>query len=152
MVTVFTSHPLRPSLRRRLIDGLSDIHRDHPLLPSDPRGAAARVADSLQRWGLTAVRVRGRLALTAAEVDHVWLAVIDDDRTALDPAPWVLDAVFPLHEPLFAGSLPGYVAGTTSRAELTELAAAARIEDRVIGELPPHTVYRAAPGWVGRSG
>lgn len=146
MRMIYTSRPLDPSLRRPLVKVLAKVHADHPLLPSDPRGAAARVADILVRLGLNAVVIRGRLGLAAVEIDHVWLAVSDDRHDAA-PTPWVLDAVFPLHEPAFLGSLPGYVAGTTSREELSALAAAARIEDRVLGELPPHTVYWATPGW-----
>ncbi|CAN5856566.1 hypothetical protein BH24ACT15_BH24ACT15_19950 [soil metagenome] len=148
MRKIFASSPLEPSLREPLVKGLAQVHADHPLLPNDPRGAAARVAGLLDRLGWSAVVTRGRLGLAAVEIDHVWLAV-SSDRDHTEPAPWVLDAVFPLHEPSFLGSLPGYVAGTTSREELSALAAAARIEDRVLGEFPPDAVYWGTPGWGG---
>jgi glutathione S-transferase len=140
MVTTFTSVPVQPAVRDPLLDHLAAAHAERPLLPGDPRAVAARVEPVLQALGLTAVRIRGTVSWRGVEVDHVWLAV------GPDPA-WVLDAAFPLHVPAFAHALAGYVAGTVTAADLADLAAAARIEDRVVGTVPDPAVYRGRPYW-----
>lgn len=132
-------------MRAPLVSCLTDVHARQPLLPDNPRDAVARVDAHLDRFGVVAVRIRGTVSLSGVEVDHVWLAA----RVG-DGLPWVLDPAFPLHAPAFIACLAGYVAGTTTRSRLAEIAALTRIEDRVIGEVPIAAVYRGSPYW-GRS-
>jgi hypothetical protein len=139
MVTTFRSTPLDQQLRGPLLALLAAAHARKPLRPDDPRDAAARVIDGLRAMGLPAIRIRGTVSWRGVDVDHVWLAV------GGDPAPWVLDAAFPLHAPTFAAALAGWVAGTISSADLAAAAVPTRIEDRVIGTVPEPAVYRGRP-------
>lgn len=152
MVTAFTSVPLDPALRDALLDRLAETHARQPLGPDRPRDVIARVGPAVSALGLQAVRIRGTVSWRGVEVDHVWLAVAaarpaGPDGAADARAPWVLDAAFPLHAPEFAGALAGWVAGTTSMAELVGLARSAPMEDRVIGAVPDAAVYRGQPYW-----
>jgi hypothetical protein len=142
MVTTFASRPLDPALRGPLVERLVAVHAVRPLLPDDPRAVAGRVAAELEVLGLSAVRIRGTVSWRGVDVDHVWLAVAGPDEGS-----WVLDAAFPLHEVAFADALAGWVAGTRTSAELVEIAAATRIEDRVLGAFPQPAAYRGRPYW-----
>lgn len=136
---VFGSLTLNQSLRDQLLTGLEDVHAVRPLLPDDPRDTVLRVTPLLQDMGLQTTRIRGVVCLGGVEVDHVWLAV--------GTSSWVLDASFPLHSGAFVSLLPGYVAGTTSRQELSCAAAQTSVRDRVVANLPSRVQYRGSPYW-----
>lgn len=140
---LFTSVELDRDLRQQLLLRLAALHAERPLAADDPREVVARVSTPVSDLGLEAVRIRGTVSVSGVEVDHVWLAVAGQQ-------PWVLDASFPLLEPAFAALLAGYVAGTTTSAELAALASRLGVDRRVVGIIPPRTTYRGQPYWTAR--
>lgn len=140
---LFTSVELDRELRQQLLLRLAALHAQQPFAADDPRAVVDRVAAHVTELGLESVRIRGTVSVSGAEVDHVWLAVAGQQ-------PWVLDASFPLLEPAFAALLAGYVAGTTSSAELAALASTVGVDRRVVGLIPPRATYRGQPYWTAR--
>lgn len=145
--TTFGSVELDRPLRMVLLDRLAAAHAEQPLAADDPRGTAGRVSTHVTELGLQVERIRGTVSVAGVEVDHVWLAVRADGD---GPDRWVLDAAFPLLDPSFVGLLAGWVAGTTSTAELAASAAGAGVDRRVLGRIPDRATYRGQPVWRSR--
>lgn len=140
--------PLPARHARRITMRLGALHAQSCFDAADPRANARRVGAALTRMGIEVVAFRGWVELAGAEVDHVWLALVDGP--AWDGPARVLDVSFPLHDPGFADALRGWVAGGISGAELAATAARRPLADRVIGEWPPPARYVGAPIWASR--
>ena len=136
----FSSRPLPgavvPPLRKRL----SQAHGSSPFSALDPRDAARRTASIAEAMGLDVTVYRGALDLQGSEVDHVWVEF----------GGCVLDVAFPLFIPDFVEALRRFVAGDAQAADLDEAAAAAGLDQRVLGEFPQPLRYRGEPIWSAR--
>ncbi len=136
----FSSRPLpgevSPPLRRRL----SQAHVSAPFSAVDPRDAARRTALIAEELGLEATVYRGALDLQGSEVDHIWVEF----------GGCVLDVAFPLFIPDFVEALRRFVVGDAEAAELDAVAAAAGLDQRVLGEFPQPLRYRGEPVWSAR--
>lgn len=140
MTRSFVSRDLPQPGGHALRELLLRAHAQEPFSPMRPRAAARRVGALATGVGLSARLYRGGVELTGTEVDHVWLAVDDV----------VIDLAFPLFMPGFRSLLPRFVAGEVDPEELESAAAAAGIEQRVLGVLPPGTRYVGHPVWAER--
>ena len=140
----FSSVELDLDLRGTVVQRLAVAHAARPFAADDPRDVVVRVGGHVAELGLEAVRIRGTVSVAGVEVDHVWLAVAGPHQR------WVLDASFPLLAPDFVGLLAGYVAGTTTSAELAAIGARLGVEQRILGAFPPAASYRGQPYWSAR--
>lgn len=136
----FTSQSLPGALSPPLVQRLTDAHRAVPFSAADPRDAARRTATIAQEMGLEVTVYRGALDLQSSEVDHVWV----------DLGGCVLDVAFPLFLPTFVEALRRFVAGDAEGNELEAVAAAAGLEQRVLGEFPKPLRYLGEPVWSAR--
>ncbi|MFP5310101.1 MAG: hypothetical protein ACLGIR_11055 [Actinomycetes bacterium] len=129
-----------PPVAARLRAGLALAHASEPFTPSDPRGAAGRVARLAEALGLDVVTVRGGLDVGGAELDHVWVAV--EGR--------VVDPTVVAGSSRFVAALRAYVAGDLDADDLDFLAHGHPIERRVLGAFPDTLGYVGAPVWSSR--
>lgn len=141
MATIaFESKPLPPRMADVLQSRLREAHGDQPFNALDARAAAGRVASITEGLGLTSTVVRGCLDLEGSEVDHLWLDV--EGR--------VVDVAFPLFVPSFVSLLRRWVSGEVEGEQLAAVAAAAGLDQRVLGEFPSPLRYRGEPVWSAR--
>lgn len=141
------SRALPPPVAGRLRGALVAAHDDEPFSPAEVRTAVQRVATIADDLGCVVTTWRGALDLQGAEVDHVWLAVRNDDD---EEGACVLDVAFPLfHEP-FVEALRTWVTGSTSADSLVAAACSAPLATRVLGEYPAPMRYVGAPVWSAR--
>lgn len=133
----FRSQPLPGEVAGALRARLEAAHRTQPFSVLDARSATRRAAQIADDLGLGTTVIRGGLDLDGSEVDHVWLDV--DGR--------VIDVTFPVFLPAFVVVLRDFVAGHADAAELAQVAGAAHLEHRVLGEFPVPLRYRGAPVW-----
>lgn len=138
MATIaFHSQPLPGRVATALRTRLEEAHRRVAFSALDPRHAARRAAGIAEDLGLGATVIRGGLDLDGTEVDHLWL----------DVEGCVLDVAFPVFLPDFVALLRDFVAGHAEPAALAQVADAAELDHRVLGEFPTPLRYRGQPIW-----
>lgn len=142
--TVFEPRPLPRSVAGAFRRRLHEAHVRDPFSSVDPRSTVRRVSAIAASMNLETAVYRGGLELEGIEVDHVWLAVRLPES---DDVPRVVDASFPLFVEEFVETLRRFVAGDVSPERLSAVAAAAGVDERVIGLFPPPMRYLGMPVW-----
>ena len=139
--TVFRSQALPDDLAASVRDRLVALTAEQPFSPLDARDAVSRLGRGLAGLGVPTTVYRGALDLRGTEVDHLWL----------DLEGHVVDVAFPLFLTDFVDALRAFVAGDADAHDLVRAAAAARLEDLVLGQFPTTLRYLGAPVWSARS-
>jgi hypothetical protein len=129
--------PFPAPVRSSLGAALDEAHRVAPFVPGDVRAAARRVVEIAQALGLPATVLRGAVDLGGAELDHVFVVVLDR----------VVDVAMPMCDASFVQAARAWVAGDIELTDLVSAAAAHGLEERVLGEYPHVLRYRGAPVW-----